>query len=422
MASSMSRPSSSSGEHFNKAKKHLWASDPPTKPLALPWESGPDSKGSHDESDSHSDGTTTSGSLPSPQLRSRPELLSQGSPKVKECILEKNRHGSDVRKQSYFTDGLPLPIPRLQGVEGWRAHGKTGEHGRWGATSENRQESQGRYSVSLSVFSSPTATYMWPNQFQFNGNHPVIYVNYNKRTQAESGSSISTPHHSPLSSAASPPARVASTLPQKRKSVSQDECISSDLPPSQSQRPDTTLRMPHRPPSAGSEDDYRTSREGSPPVSETSERSMVAHPVIRRPSPKGTDVWERYAKPTLTPDGTTRRWQCTWTTTESGKTIECKYTSKKQLVKRHVETTHLRFKPFVCEVCKKGFPQKTSLDTHMHGHTGSTPHVCRYGCGMAFKDPARRHRHMVEEHGYIPRQSKKRPRSAKSDQEVEGGV
>ena len=40
--------------------------------------------------------------------------------------------------------------------------------------------------------------------------------------------------------------------------------------------------------------------------------------------------------------------------------------------------------------------------------TGSTPHVCHYKCGMAFKDPARRHRHMVEEHGYIPRQSKKK--------------
>ncbi|KAI6164852.1 hypothetical protein EDD17DRAFT_1558363 [Pisolithus thermaeus] len=156
-----------------------------------------------------------------------------------------------------------------------------------------------------------------------------------------------------------------------------------------------------------------------PGSSEASERSLTAGPVIRRPSPKGDgEAWEKYAKPTLSADGTTRRWQCTWTTSELGRVTDCQYTSKKQLVKRHVETTHLRFKPFVCEVCKKGFPQKTSLDTHMHGHTGSTPHACRYECGMSFKDPARRHRHMVEEHGYVPRQSKKKHKVGQPTQEI----
>ena len=36
---------------------------------------------------------------------------------------------------------------------------------------------------------------------------------------------------------------------------------------------------------------------------------------------------------------------------------------------------------------------------------------------MAFKDPARRHRHMVEEHGYVPRQSKKKHKAGPSPQE-----
>lgn len=95
---------------------------------------------------------------------------------------------------------------------------------------------------------------------------------------------------------------------------------------------------------SSSEDDQL--HEGSPPISETSEGERVARPIVRRPSPRAdvADTWERYAKPTLSPDGTTRKWQCTWPTPEDRKKPICEYTSKKQLVKRHVETTHLRYK------------------------------------------------------------------------------
>lgn len=95
-----------------------------------------------------------------------------------------------------------------------------------------------------------------------------------------------------------------------------------------------------------SEDDQlRTSREGSIQISEASEVEVAARPIVRRQSPRNdADAWERYAKPTLSPDGTTRKWQCTWPTTEDRKKPTCEYTSKKQLVKRHVETTHLRYK------------------------------------------------------------------------------
>ena len=99
--------------------------------------------------------------------------------------------------------------------------------------------------------------------------------------------------------------------------------------------------------------------------------------------------------------------------------------SKRPGIYEHPSLIWLILRPFVCGVCGKGFPQKTSLDTHMHGQwvmfyscthaqlippisTGSTPHACRYNCGMWFKDPARRHRHMVDEHQYVPRQSKKK--------------
>ena len=95
-----------------------------------------------------------------------------------------------------------------------------------------------------------------------------------------------------------------------------------------------------------SEDDQlKTSREGSPQISEASEGIVVTRPTTRRQSPRSdADAWERYAKPTLSPDGTTRKWQCTWPTPEDRKKPTCEYTSKKQLVKRHVETTHLRYK------------------------------------------------------------------------------
>jgi len=66
-------------------------------------------------------------------------------------------------------------------------------------------------------------------------------------------------------------------------------------------------------------------------------------------------------------------------------------------------------RPFICDVCGKKFPQKTSLDTHMHGQyvassmdkidclvdifcndsTGATPHQCRFpGCDLSFKEYA----------------------------------
>ncbi|KAF8845764.1 hypothetical protein BDN67DRAFT_297523 [Paxillus ammoniavirescens] len=404
----------------------------------------------------------------SPQWKARPE--------APECILKaKPQHVLPPlsREGFNFDHDRRLPPPRS-----W----STSEHSRLRdrpiarsrtasfSLAEPRTNNESRqqrpsYPVSLSVFNSPTATYMWPGfQAASQMSHPpVIYVNYDSRdpTRSASTSSVSSLHDSPVISS---PAlthydrSATNMLPQKRRSTSPDGHVSPrqtcsfrnimepmsqvQLADDQDQRPQSAQRsqqqdwLPHtrlnpavttsltRTPSminsvtSSDDDQLRTSREGSPQACDAGERCEVSQPAVRRPSPRGgTETWERYARPTLAPDGTTRKWLCTWPVVEEGKSI-CAYGSKKQLVKRHIETTHLRYKPFVCDVCKKGFPQKTSLDTHMHGHTGSTPHVCRYGCGMAFKDPARRHRHMVEEHGYVPRQSKKKHRTGQSPREI----
>ena len=47
--------------------------------------------------------------------------------------------------------------------------------------------------------------------------------------------------------------------------------------------------------------------------------------------------------------------------------------------------------------------------------TGAKPHKCHYaGCDKRFSDPARRHKHMVEVHKYIPQGPRKRNRTVNS--------
>ena len=52
---------------------------------------------------------------------------------------------------------------------------------------------------------------------------------------------------------------------------------------------------------------------------------------------------------------------------------------------------------------------------YMRGSTGDRPHECRYeGCDKKCSDPARRHKHMVEAHGYNPQGPRKRHRTTDS--------
>jgi hypothetical protein len=62
-------------------------------------------------------------------------------------------------------------------------------------------------------------------------------------------------------------------------------------------------------------------------------------------SPHGpSQDWEAHVVKITNPEDGSAAYQCTWTTSEK----TCHYWSKKQLVKRHVETTHLKFKCATC--------------------------------------------------------------------------
>nr|VWO95187.1 Uncharacterized protein [Ganoderma boninense] len=91
--------------------------------------------------------------------------------------------------------------------------------------------------------------------------------------------------------------------------------------------------------------------------------------------------------------------KCVWPLQKhrDGTVEPCGYHSKKHLVKRHIESKHLQLRPCKCQYCGKGFSQKSNLDTHLNTHTGDAPHKCHY-CDEQFKDPARRHRHMILAH------------------------
>ncbi|EGN93052.1 hypothetical protein SERLA73DRAFT_190204 [Serpula lacrymans var. lacrymans S7.3] len=469
-------PDGTEEQNFDKRKKHLWVSDHP--------EDEPEMQGRH-----RSYQCTASGDW---DYRDRSRALAPGdSPaqaKARAEVLERTLKSSRRNKDA----SLYLPSEMCASTQGgastlpksWKpgdpSNARTIPHDRIHSPQPNHNEPLrhgdnhrpgSSYPPSLSVFNSPTATYMWPSfQAASQMSHrPLIYVNYNKESPNPS-STASTPPREPVPPRTPPRAlsrhdhHLPASIPQKRSPSPDLEYVTFNQPKSSlynnvyfryrnppastlnriieplnriqisrgdSQSPSylqssrygpggpaaqSNSRHDDPPPNkrinSSPRSDWHSHEElndSSPPSDTTSESSAVP-PTTRRTSPKseGGGEWEQYAHQTLSFNGSGRKWLCTWVVTDSGRPVTCNYTSKKQLVKRHVETTHLKYKPYVCSVCAKGFPQKTSLDTHMHGHTGSTPHECRYGCGMSFKDPARRHRHMVEEHGYVPRQSKRK--------------
>ncbi|KAF7352799.1 Zinc finger protein GLIS2 [Mycena venus] len=323
---------------------------------------------------------------------------------------------------------------------------------------------------SFSVFNTPSATYFWPNFAASSQmkHDPVLYARYHNMSSSSSSSSSDpedddygstddrrgvsprssryhrrddaytptgntfcaleghTPKREPSVEAphlnTSPANRLvdlsmdirdcrarASPAPSRSR-TSPSPSISSDLPPTfdigfpprQDHRssfvvgPSHSIAGSRRPSPSTASSVYS----GGDPTSLATTR----HIPVQMPSPPTSNQnWEDYALQIKHPEGGVA-YKCTWTTSEG----TCHYWSKKQLVKRHVETTHLKFRPFVCDICSKAFPQKTSLEIHRHGHTGDKPHVCKYDCGKTFKDPARRHRHHVEVHGYVPKQSKRK--------------
>jgi len=136
--------------------------------------------------------------------------------------------------------------------------------------------------------------------------------------------------------------------------------------------------------------------------------------VVELPVKYDTKEWLKHVE--QCPDGHRLPWRCTWQTMKNGSPVPCDYSSKKHLVKRHIEATHLCIKRFQCTWCEKTFTQRSNVaGCHLNTHTGASPHGCDF-CGDRFKDPSKRHKHMLRNHGYRPGESRKKFRSDESGQ------
>jgi len=136
--------------------------------------------------------------------------------------------------------------------------------------------------------------------------------------------------------------------------------------------------------------------------------------VVELPVKYDTKEWLKHVE--QCPDGSRAPWRCTWQTMKNGTPVPCDYSSKKHLVKRHIEATHLCIKRFQCTWCEKTFTQRSNVaGCHLNTHTGASPHGCDF-CGDRFKDPSKRHKHMLRNHGYRPGESRKKFRSEESVQ------
>ncbi|KAJ6599079.1 hypothetical protein DFH09DRAFT_1356209, partial [Mycena vulgaris] len=285
----------------------------------------------------------------------------------------------------------------------------------------------------LSVFNAPTATFLWPN-FQASSqmkHGPILYAKYHDKSSSSSSSdsedsqlgsedlrrmsspssndrgTIHTPNgpSRPLDeppfafsrheasveiqpSKTSPVNRLVEPLKSvyildSERRTSPESSHGSEyasglfdigFPPRQDHRtsfavaPSASVLGSRRPSPSAASSVNSGSDQTSPSDNRSTPNQLPFPPTLNR-------NWENYAVQIRNPEGG-MAYQCTWSTLDG----PCHYWSKKQLVKRHVETTHLKFKPFVCDICSKAFPQKTSLEIHRHGHTGDTPHQCIYSC------------------------------------------
>ena len=64
----------------------------------------------------------------------------------------------------------------------------------------------------------------------------------------------------------------------------------------------------------------------------------------------------------------------------------------------HNKSCHSTERPYVCEICLKGFIQRQNLDRHMLSHTDQRPYTCTE-CSKRFRMLAHAQRHLINVHG-----------------------
>ncbi|KAG7449233.1 uncharacterized protein BT62DRAFT_671553 [Guyanagaster necrorhizus] len=119
-------------------------------------------------------------------------------------------------------------------------------------------------------------------------------------------------------------------------------------------------------------------------------------------------AWEKYVE-----KKTDKEYMCQWSQQFPDRSLTCTYKAKRPLMKRHVETVHLKYKTHCCKYCDRLFPQKANVEVHESSrHTKAKNNICQYeNCGLRFNDPARLHRHKVDAHGYVPKETKRRKKN-----------
>lgn len=92
---------------------------------------------------------------------------------------------------------------------------------------------------------------------------------------------------------------------------------------------------------------------------------------------------------------------------ETGPCPTCGKSVKVRKMRRHVLMYHTKDcdRPFVCQVCQKGFIVKKSFEEHMNTHTGDKPYKCKY-CGTGFASSGNQRMHERMSHEGYKRQPK----------------
>ncbi|KAE9410482.1 hypothetical protein BT96DRAFT_984013 [Gymnopus androsaceus JB14] len=304
--------------------------------------------------------------------------------------------------------------------------------------------------ISLGKFTGTTATFSWPSLMpssrleqprMFRNLEKASFTTYRQPSESRTWSSSSGRTSPALTSSCTTPVSESASLKRSRSESEDDGESHSDI-----EKPPGSIRIIRKRKELFNDIDFSP----SPPNATDITPSSHSTPIIKRASPRKTPPpriitdfsssaiertsvsspvnsvdqldagkekesfqktnWEKFAAQIEK-----NEFRCCW----GG----CDYTAKKQLVKRHIETTHMKLKPFACRFCSSRFPQKTSLNVHVASkHTRDNPYKCPFdGCQRAFNDPARLHRHKTDVHNYVPKPTtrcKKRSRGPSRGYEI----